>query len=111
MKQLLILIFLICSALGFAQTKVEEDINSAFQNAKKGIYWALSNIPEGKSRLNNDLVANDKLYCKVKLDKKINGIKIESTGYFNSNEVTVTIYRSFESLVEEGFIKKREKDN
>ena len=56
MKKLIILlpIFLI-SAINI-QNKNEENINSAFQNAKKGLTYALSNIPENKSRLNHELI-------------------------------------------------------
>jgi hypothetical protein len=46
------------------------------------------------------------LYAKVKLDKEIFGIKIESKGFNNSNEVTITLYKSDESLVKEGYLKK-----
>lgn len=109
MKYLIIVFFIILPAGINAQTKMDNEINTAFQNAKKGVYWALSNIPEKKSRIKNDLIFEDKLYCTVKLDKKINGIKIESTGFFNSNQVTVVIYKSNDSLREEGFIKKKEK--
>ncbi len=101
-------IFILLPACIAAQTKTDNEINSAFQNAKKGIYWALSNIPEKKSRIKNDLIFNDKLYCKVKIDKKINGIKIESLGFFDSNQVTIVIYKSNDSLIEEGFIKTTE---
>jgi hypothetical protein len=109
MKQLFFIILIITSS-ALAQTKIDEEVGDAFQNAKKGIYWALSNIPEKKSRITNDLIFNDKLYCKVKLDKKINGVKIESTGFFNSNEVRVIIYKSNDSLKEEGFIKSNSKE-
>ena len=109
MKYLTLFLFII-SACVTAQTKTDEEINSAFQNAKKGIYWALANIPEKKSRIKNDLIFEDKLYCKVKLDKKINGVKIESTGFYNSNQVTVTIYKSIDSLKKEGFIKSNQED-
>jgi hypothetical protein len=107
MKYLTLFLFII-SACVTAQTKTDDEINSAFQNAKKGIYWALANIPEKKSRINNDLIFEDKLYCKVKLDKKINGVKIESTGFYSSNQVTVTIYKSIDSLKKEGFIKSNQ---
>ena len=106
----LILSVCILSTCIIAQTKTDNEINSAFQNAKKGIYWALANIPEKKTRITNDLIFEDKLYCKVKLDKKINGVKIESKGFFNSNEVTVIIYKSNDSLKEEGFIKSNLKE-
>jgi len=39
------------------------DIDYAYQNAKKGIYWALANIPEKKTKLESDLIADDKLYA------------------------------------------------
>ena len=59
MKQYLIMI-LIFGYLGvsslFAQSKTEDDMNLAYQNAKKGIYWALSNIPGKKETLSNDLI-------------------------------------------------------
>jgi hypothetical protein len=107
MKYLSIFIFFLMSTFAVAQNKIDNEINTAYQNAKKGIYWALSNIPEQKNRLNNELVADDKLYCKIKLDKKINGVKIQSTGYFDTNQVTIIIYKSYDTLIEEGFIKKK----
>ena len=107
MKYLFIFIFFLMSTFAAAQNKIDNEINTAYQNAKKGIYWALSNIPEQKNRLNNELVADDKLYCKIKLDKKINGVKIQSTGYFDTNQVTIIIYKSYDTLIEEGFIKKK----
>lgn len=110
MKYLILLIFIILPASLIAQTKTDSEINTAFQNAKKGIYWALANIPEKKSRIKNDLIFEDKLYCKVKLDKKINGVKIESTGFFNSDQVTIIVYKSTDSLINEGFIKSEEKN-
>ena len=36
------------SSLCKAQAKNEEDIDAAYQNAKKGVYWVLQNIPEKK---------------------------------------------------------------
>ncbi|MEJ2614627.1 MAG: hypothetical protein P8Z35_06700 [Ignavibacteriaceae bacterium] len=104
MKYLTLFLFII-SVCVTAQTKTDEEINTAFQHAKKGIYWALANIPEKKSRIKNDLIFEDKLYCKVRLDKKFNGIKIESIGFYNSNQVTILIYKSNDILKEEGFIK------
>ncbi len=89
-----------------AQSKIEDDIDIAYQNAKKGIYWALDNIPEKKVKIENDLIADDKLYANVKLEKEVNGIKLESTGYDKSNSVVIKIYKSYDSLVKEGYIKK-----
>ncbi|OGU67399.1 MAG: hypothetical protein A2W30_01425 [Ignavibacteria bacterium RBG_16_36_9] len=87
----------------FAQAKTDEDINVAYQNAKKGIYWALSNIPGKKATLDNELIAEDKLYATVKFSKEINGVKVISRGYYQTNQVEITIYKSYESLKSEGY--------
>jgi hypothetical protein len=86
-----------------AQEKLERDIDIAFQNAKKGIYWALSNIPIKKSRIENDLIAEDRLYASVRLDKEVNGVKVVSKGFYQTNEVEITIYKSYDSLRTEGY--------
>ncbi len=75
----------------------------AYQNAKKGIYWALSNIPGKKATMDNDLIGEDKLYASVKLSKEVNGVKVSSKGYYQTNEVEITIYKSYESLKSEGY--------
>jgi len=95
------------SGLVKAQVDLESDIDIAIQNAKKGIYWVLNNIPEKKNKLDNDLISEDKLFASVKLSKEINGIKIESTGFNNSNSVTIKLFRSNESLIKDGFIKTK----
>lgn len=100
-----VFIFLV-SSICYSQEKIESDIDFAYQNAKKGIYWALANIPERKSKLENELIAEDKLYAVVKLYKEVNGVKVESTGYYNSNEVSITVYRSNDSLEEYGYLKE-----
>ena len=89
----------------YAQEKLENDIDMAYQNAKKGIYWALSNIPEKKTKIEEDLIADDKLYAEVKLYKEVNGVKIISTGYYHSNKVTITVYKSYDTLEKEGYVK------
>ncbi len=94
------------SLICFSQEKLESDIDYAYQNAKKGIYWALANIPEKKNKLESDLISDDKLYAVVKLHKEVNGIKVESTGYYHSNEVRIKIYKSFDSLEKDGYLKK-----
>ena len=99
----IILFMLLPSAILFAQEKTEQDMEAAFQNAKKGIYWALSNIPGKKSTMDNDLIAEDKLYASVKLSKEVNGVKVVSKGYYLTNEVVITIYKSYESLKAEGY--------
>jgi hypothetical protein len=97
---------IIFSSFVSAQSKIDDDISPAMMNAKKGIYWALSNIPGKKAKIENDLIANDKLYASVKLQKEVGGIKIESTGFSESITVTITVYRSYDSLKKDGFIKK-----
>ena len=94
-------LFGVCSVL--AQTKTDDDMNVAYQNAKKGIYWALENIPGKKASLDNDLIAEDKLYASVKISKEVQGVKVSSKGYNNTNEVEITIYKSYESLKAEGY--------
>ncbi len=111
MKTLLLSFFLIISFQTFSQTQIEGDINIAYQNAKKGIYWSLSNVPENKLRLKHDLIDKDKLYSTVQIVKEIDGVKIVSTGYNNSTEVRIKMYRSFKSLIKEGYIEtKKEND-
>ena len=108
MKVIFVLSLFFSLTLSFfinAQTKIEEEIEAAYQNAKKGIYWALGKFPEKKSKLENELIAEDKLYAKVKLEKEVNGVKIESTGYHSSSYVTIKIYKSYDNLVKEGYLK------
>ncbi len=109
MKKFLIVFLFIPISFHYAQTKIETDVDTAFQNAKKGIYWALSNIPEKKAKLENDLIVEDKLLASVRLDKEINGIKILSVGFNNSNEVSIKIFKSYDSLVKEGYLKNSKK--
>ena len=104
MKSALILsLFLFLPVSLLSQAKTEQDIDVAYQNAKKGIYWALSNIPVKKATMDNDLIAEDKLYASVKLSKEVQGVKVSSKGYYQTNEVEITIYRSYESLKAEGY--------
>jgi hypothetical protein len=108
------LIFLILAAIilyipiTFSQTKLEEDIEAALVNAKKGVYWALSNLQGKKAKIDKLLIADDKLIAKVKVSKELNGIKIESTGYNQTNELTIVLYKSADSLIKDGYIKKGE---
>ena len=105
---LIVTVFLFFIGNNNAQTKIEDDISPALINAKKGIYWALSNIPGKKAKVENELIANDKLYSSVKLQKEIGGVKIESTGFSESVSVTITVYRSYDNLKKDGYIKKIE---
>ena len=109
MKTLFVLaLAALLSTTGFSQEKVESDIDYAYQNAKKGIYWALSNIPEKKSKLESDLIADDRLYATVRLEKEVNGVKIVSTGHYQTNKVIISIYRSNDSLKENGYLEQKD---
>jgi len=109
MKTLFVLALVaLLSTTGFSQEKIESDIDYAFQNAKKGIYWALSNLPQKKKKLESDLITDDRLYAHVRLDKEVNGVKIVSTGHYQTNKVTISIYRSNDSLEEYGYLKQNE---
>jgi len=97
----LIGLFGVCSLS--AQTKTEDDMNLAYQNAKKGIYWALENIPGKKASLDNDLIGEDKLYASVKINREVNGVKVVSKGFYLTNHVEITIYKSYDTLKSEGY--------
>jgi hypothetical protein len=106
MRAILFLISLLfIPFLGFAQEKLESDIDYAYQNAKKGIYWALTNIPDKKSKIEKDLIADDKLVAEVTLYKEVNGVKVISTGYYHSNKVEIKVYKSYDTLAKEGYVK------
>ena len=99
------LLIFICSAQIPAQENPEAKMTEAFTNAKKGIYYALSNIPDKKDNWTKELIDSDKLIAKVKLNKEVAGIKIESEGYYDTYEIKITLYRSYESLLKDGSIK------
>lgn len=103
MKILILTVFF--PVLLFAQEFSESIIDTAFINAKRGIYWCLSNIPARKTSINNHLVFNDKLISSVKIQKEINGFKFESTGYYSTAEVKIIVFKSKDNLIKEGFIK------
>lgn len=109
MKQSFLFIFAflqIFSSITFSQSKVDTDIEAALVNARKGVFWALMNIPVKKAKVEKSLINEDRLIAKVKIAKELNGIKIESTGFNNTNEVTIVLYRSADSLIKDGYIKK-----
>jgi len=105
---LLVLPFIFLTQIIFSQSKIENDIESTLVNAKKGIYYALSNLQGKKTKFEKSLIADDKLIAKVKVNKELNGIKIESTGFSETNELTIVLYKSSESLIKDGYIKKGE---
>lgn len=102
----IISIIFLFSNTSFSQEQIETNIESAVQNAKKGVYWALSNIPVKKAKIEKSIVNEDKLLARVRIAKELNGVRVESTGYYQTNEVTIVLYRSRDSLVKDGYIKK-----
>ncbi len=108
MKNILfIFILTVPSVFIYPQAPADSVIDKAYQNARKGISWVLSNIPENKLRVSHDLIAENKLISTVKLDVEINGVKIISTGFENSAEVSIKIYKSIENLEKEGYLKNK----
>lgn len=105
---LLVLPIIFFTQIIFSQSKIEEDIEFPLVNAKKGVYYALSNLQGKKAKFEKSLIADDKLIAKVKVTKELNGIKIESTGFSGTNELTVVLYKSADSLIKDGYIKKGE---
>ncbi|MGD8780667.1 MAG: hypothetical protein PVH88_17085 [Ignavibacteria bacterium] len=97
------LLFLFLASVVFSQTNTtfEENLDTAIQNAKKGIYWALDNIPRDKKKLDNDLISNDNLIARIDLYKEVEGVRVVSTGYNGTYTVTIEVYRSYDSLEKE----------
>ncbi|MBE0538362.1 MAG: hypothetical protein IH620_01510 [Ignavibacterium sp.] len=108
---LLVLSFIFLTFNIYAQSKTENDIESLLVNAKKGVYWALANLQGKKTKFDQSLIDNDKLIAKVKVSKELNGVRIESTGYYETNELTLVLYRSREGLIKDGYIKKGDLDS
>lgn len=100
MKFLIILLF---PAVLFAQSDLDEGMDKAFMNAKKGVYWALENIPDSKSTLRSDLIDGDTLVAEVKLYKETKGVKVESTGFNGSYSAEVIVYRSYDLIYREKY--------
>ncbi|MBN1301457.1 MAG: hypothetical protein JW995_09610 [Melioribacteraceae bacterium] len=110
MRILLIIVFL--SGTVFPQVSdFEKNMERVYINAKKGIYYALANIPGNKNTLEKELIENDVLISKVKLSKEVNGLKLESTGYYSSYEIKITAYRSYDNLLNEGILKQIPENN
>jgi len=85
---------------------MEEELGLAYNNAKKGIYHGLNGIKKMKTKIDEKLIENDKLLADVKVTKEINGVMIESEGFYNSTSVKVTVFRSLESLLKDKYISE-----
>lgn len=86
------------------QGNTEQIIIPAFNNAKKGIYWGLSQSSLKQNLIKNNLIDNDKLISEIRVEKAVNGLHIESKGYYEGCEVTVSIYKSNDNLIKEGYL-------
>ena len=102
----LILFAIITALLSYHFFMKDDDVETAYLNDKKGVLWGLSNIRNKKSKLDNKLVSNDKLIADVKVEKVVNGVRVIVTGYAETTDVTITTYRSFETLVNDGYLDK-----
>lgn len=101
-----IILVLICFPLIItAQNGFENSLDSAYKNARKGIYWALKHIPETKHKIANELIYEGELLAEVKLTKQLGGVKVESTGYEGTTRVLVRLFRSYKLLTKEGYLK------
>ena len=67
----------------------------------------MENIPENKSRISHDIISGEELISNVKLEIEINGVKITSTGYENTTQVSIITYKSIASLEKEGYLKNK----
>lgn len=107
LRSLLLLMVNILILQGAAQAQMPADsiIEKAYQNAKKGYWWALENIPKKKQQTGHDLISDNRLISSVKLSREINGIRIESEGYNETCEVRLLIFRSTDSLLKDGYMK------
>lgn len=101
-KTILFFAYFAFPILIFSQNTYEKDMDYAIQNAKKGIYWASENVPESKGSLNKDIILENKLIASVKISKEIEGVCIESTGFYNTYEAALKIYVSYDSLKTKG---------
>lgn len=95
MKRLILI--LVLPLLSFIPGQVQddnEDIQIAFTNAMKGVYWAQENISPKRETTFKEIIVNNKKICTVKVYKQVGGLKIISEGYEGSTKVEITTYRS-----------------
>lgn len=100
------IVFLLFTPQEPTPNSVDDEMIFAFKNAQKAVVWALSNIPDRRAKEEKKLVENDKLIAEVSIEKEINGIRIEATGFINSTSIKVTVYRSYDSLLKDGHIRR-----
>ena len=105
-----ILIFLLLSITISGQQNFMADIDSAYSNARKGMFWAFSHIPESKKSISKSIISDNSQLAKIKLTKEVQGVKVVTTGYHKGAEVSFTVYKSYENLLKEGYIRKEDLD-
>lgn len=86
------------------QPNTEKNIEIAFLNAKKGMYWGLSQSTAKRNLIMENLIDNDRVIAAVRVEKEVNGLHVESSGYNESCEVKISIYKSTDNLIKEGFL-------
>lgn len=95
---LFVIFFLTLNSYGqtnFADTlNIEDDIYRAYKNAMLGVIWAIENVPFKKETTYKDLIKENRRLCSIKIYKQEGGIKIVSTGYYNSSSVEITTFKS-----------------
>lgn len=103
--KIIILFLLITTTLISQENQFEDKLDKAYTNAKKGIYYAFEHIPESKNSFSSELIDNDRLIAKVKVTKEVRGVKVEAEGFNNTYEIKIVVYRSYQTLMEEGYLK------
>ena len=89
-----------------SRISMEDELTQAFENAKRGVYHGLNSIKKMKSKLDDKLIDKDKLVADVTVIKEINGVKIESVGFYNSTSIKIVVYRSLDSLIKDKFYRE-----
>ena len=102
----LLFIVLIIPLVLSAQSKISEDLDIAYTNALKGVHFALSNMPDRKNSISKELIDSNQMIAKIKLSKEIGGVSVESTGYYKTYEVRITVQKDYASMKKEGLIDK-----
>lgn len=106
MKILLLILIVAAPLISFQViNNMEDEITYAHLNAKKGVYFGLKNVKSKKIKFDSKLIDRNKLIATVKVSKEINGVKVESTGFHHSTEVSIIVYRSYSDLVKDGYLK------
>lgn len=102
----LLVIALIIPFVLNAQSKISEDLDIAYNNALKGVHFALANMPDRKNSISKELIDSNQMIAKIKLSKEIGGVSVESIGFYKTYEVKITVQKDYESMKKEGLIDR-----